>query len=151
MGTAISISFLVVFTSRQLTCFVCSERRTFANPVAVPARQRVTAVERTISIVTERLTLSPASGTSGSCFVEYLPGNGDGTFGTESLFAVQSDPAPIVIGDFNNDGNLDLAVANFLSNSLSVLLGNGTGSFQPAVNYPVGTNPIAITAGDPER
>jgi hypothetical protein len=121
---------------------------TFANPVAVPARQRVTAVGAADFNHDGKIDLVAGVGTSGSCFVEFLPGNGDGTFGTGSLFAVQSDPASIVIGDFNKDGNLDLAVANFLSNSLSVLLGNGVGSFQPAVNYPVGTNPIAITAGD---
>ena len=41
--------------------------------------------------------------------------------------------------DFNGDGNLDLAVANYNSGNVSVLLGNGNGTFQPAVFYTSGT------------
>jgi hypothetical protein len=43
----------------------------------------------------------------------------------------------VAVGDFNGDGICDLAVANESSNSVSVLLGNGDGTFQDAVNYPV--------------
>jgi hypothetical protein len=45
----------------------------------------------------------------------------------------------IAVADFNGDGHLDLAVANQLTNNVSVLLGNGDGTFQPAVNYPAGS------------
>ena len=38
------------------------------------------------------------------------------------------------MGDFNGDGKPDLAVAN-AGDAVSVLLGNGNGTFQPAVNY----------------
>ena len=43
---------------------------------------------------------------------------------------------------------LDLAVANCGSNDVSVLLGNGDGTFQPQVTYAVGSSPYAIVAGD---
>ncbi len=43
--------------------------------------------------------------------------------------------------DFNGDGKPDLAVANVLTRTVSVLLGNGDGTFQAAVNYGVGTDP----------
>jgi len=39
-------------------------------------------------------------------------------------------------------------VANFLSNSVSVLLGDGAGNFATAVNYPLGTKPISVAAAD---
>ena len=40
-------------------------------------------------------------------------------------------PNALVAGDFNGDGRTDLAVANYGSNDVSVLLGNGDGTFQP--------------------
>ena len=36
----------------------------------------------------------------------------------------------MAVGDFNGDGKADLAVANYSDNSVSVLLGNGDGTFQ---------------------
>ncbi len=51
-------------------------------------------------------------------------------------------------GDFTGDGRLDLAVANSGDNTVSVLLGNGDGTFQPQVTYAVGWRPDAIVAGD---
>ncbi len=44
------------------------------------------------------------------------------------------------MGDFNNDGNLDLAVTNSASNTVSVLLGNGDGTFQAATSTNVPQN-----------
>src|SRR2546427_336508 len=41
----------------------------------------------------------------------------------------------LAVGDFNRDGHSDLAVANRRSTNISVLLGNGDGTFQAAVNY----------------
>ena len=52
------------------------------------------------------------------------------------------------MGDFNGDGKLDLAVGNANDNNLSVLLGNGDGTLQTAVNYAVGATPAFVVAGD---
>src|SRR5207237_4216045 len=48
--------------------------------------------------------------------------------------------------DLNGDNKLDLAVAN--SVGVSVLFGNGDGTFQPAVSYATGANPESVAAGD---
>ncbi len=54
----------------------------------------------------------------------------------------------MAVGDFNGDGKADLAVANYSSNNVSVLLGNGNGTFQAAVNYAAGTSPCSVAVGD---
>jgi len=65
---------------------------------------------------------------------------GPGEFQTGKQFAVGVSPAAIAFGDVNNDGKQDLAVANLGSNSVSVLLGNGDGTFQAKKN--TGTVPV---------
>ena len=71
------------------------------------------------------------------------------------MFLDASDPAvaqnidAIAVGNFNRDGILDMAIANFESNSVAILLGNGAGGFTAAASSaPTGNNPIAIAAGD---
>ncbi len=84
--------------------------------------------------------------------VTVLLGKGDGTFSqaSGSPISVGSHPRAVAVGDFNDDGNLDLAVANGGSNTVTILLGNGDGTFTPASGSPiaVGTNPGAIAVGD---
>src|SRR5262249_39719993 len=46
------------------------------------------------------------------------------------------------------DGNLDLVVTNFGGGSVSVLLGNGDGTFQAPTSYAVGSQPDFVVAGD---
>jgi 6-phosphogluconolactonase (cycloisomerase 2 family) len=53
----------------------------------------------------------------------------------------------LVAADLNGDGKLDLAVADYSSSRVGVLLGNGDGTFLPAAAYTV-TNPGGIAAGD---
>ena len=58
--------------------------------------------------------------------------------------AVGTGPYGVAVGDFNGDGHADLAVANTDSNTVSILLGNGSGGFTPASGSPVavGTTPV---------
>src|SRR5262249_28317903 len=85
--------------------------------------------------------------------VSVLMGNGDGTFQPQVSYPVGSLPFSLVVGDFAGNGRLDLAVVNAglfpdNSGSVSVLLGNGDGTFQPQVSYPVGSLPFSLVAGD---
>src|SRR6516225_6414802 len=63
-------------------------------------------------------------------------------------FAAGVAPFSVAVGDFNGDGILDLAVANEGSNNVSVLLGNGDGTFQAAVNYTAANEPFSVAVGD---
>lgn len=83
--------------------------------------------------------------------VSVLINNGNGTFAGAVNYPVDFNPECIVIADFNGDGKLDLAIGNFFggptsSGTVSILLGNGNGTFQTAVNYAAGTpEDLAVT------
>jgi ankyrin repeat protein len=62
--------------------------------------------------------------------------------------AAGTDPQGVAVGDFNGDGKADLASANFKSNTVSVFLGNGDGTFLAKVDYTVGANPLSLAVAD---
>jgi hypothetical protein len=87
--------------------------------------------------------------------VAILLGNGDGTFRPPIIYPSGGiGPVSIQLADVNGDRKLDLLVANRGgspdgSGSVGVLLGNGDGSFQPAVTYgPTGGPALALAVGD---
>ena len=62
-------------------------------------------------------------------------------------YATDITPQDVTTTDFNGDGQLDLAVSTG-NNTISMLLGNGTGSFPTKTQYAVPGNPVAIVHGD---
>ena len=66
--------------------------------------------------------------------------NSDKSFRTPVSYEVGSGPNSVAVGDLNRDGILDLAAVNSADDSISVLIGNGDGTFQPQVVYPTGAN-----------
>lgn len=72
-------------------------------------------------------------------------------FRTHVDYAVGPAPFSVAIGDFNGDGYPDLAVVNSgagSSNGVSILLGNGDGTFKAHVDYPAGGSPHSVVAAD---
>src|SRR5262245_20439128 len=63
-------------------------------------------------------------------------------------FPVGNLPQAVVTADFNNDGHLDLATANYYDGDVSVLLGDGRGAFGAANDFIAGTNPVSLAVGD---
>jgi hypothetical protein len=65
--------------------------------------------------------------------VNVLLGKGDGTFAVPVRYSTGgSGEGQIAVGDFSGDGKLDIAVVNQADNTISLLLGNGNGTFQTA-------------------
>lgn len=88
----------------------------------------------------------------GSNNITVLLGNGSGGFtaATNSPFSVGTHPYSIVVADFNADGKVDIATANYGSNNATVLLGDGTGGFSAATGSPfaTGSSPAWLAAGN---
>jgi len=70
------------------------------------------------------------------------------SFGAATNFPVGSSPRSVASGDLNGDGKPDLAAANFSSDNVSILLGDGSGAFGAAANFAAGSNPSSIAIGD---
>jgi hypothetical protein len=77
-------------------------------------------------------------------------GTGKGTFGQATLYPAGPYPIRLKAGDFNGDGNADVAVTQDSSTDVFVLLGTGTGSLGPPVTSTVGPNssPLDIAVAD---
>ncbi|MHB1839379.1 MAG: beta strand repeat-containing protein [Acidobacteriaceae bacterium] len=80
--------------------------------------------------------------------VGVMLGNGNGTFGAQTLYSVGKHPYSIAVGDLNHDGSPDIVVANETDGTVSVLLNNGSGGFGTASTYTVGRLPTGVAIGD---
>jgi hypothetical protein len=81
-----------------------------------------------------------------------LLGNGDGTFQQATLFSAGVRPHDVVVGDFNNDGNPDVAaIVGDFGGFVSVLLGTGDGRIGDGRNFLAGPSPECIAIADFDR
>ncbi|MCI0684527.1 MAG: FG-GAP-like repeat-containing protein, partial [Gemmataceae bacterium] len=91
--------------------------------------------------------------TQGGDQVSVLLGNADGTFQAPRQYAVGAGQAAIsvrepVVADFTGDGILDIVVPNYFSADISLLIGNGDGTFQPQRRFDAVYKANSAAAGD---
>lgn len=93
---------------------------------------------------------APGGGTSNVVFFQVTSPATQVSLSASSA-TVSSNPLALATADFNGDRNKDLAVSNEGSNTVSILLGNGNGTFQSHVDYATGAEPAGMAAGDFNR
>jgi hypothetical protein len=134
------------------------------SPTSLATAQFTTSGHNDL-VVTEQSSISGNAG-----IVQVLLGNGDGTF-TQAIgspYAAGNTPAFVTTGDFNQDGVIDLAVANsgppttasngaqVTGNSVSIYFGNvnpnqarsGNGTFTFQASYAAGNEPTSLAVAD---
>ena len=89
-------------------------------------------------------------GSSMGTTVSVLLNSGDGTFEPATDYSVGSYPSCVVVADFTGDGKADVAVADSYGAgpAVSLLVGLGDGTFQPASNFPCPDGASQLAIGD---
>src|SRR5204862_405826 len=92
-----------------------------------------------VAVTAKTFTLTVPAGTA-------CAGTSVFTNGTDAT--VGTGPRSIALGDFNNDGKQDIAVANNGSSTVSIRLGDGAGGFSGKTEVSVGSAPYSVVVGD---
>jgi phospholipase C len=145
-GTGITSSSIVNWNGTPLVSKATGKRILQGT---VPSANIASAGTAVITVTTP----GPGGGTSTAAFLPITTPAASVSFAPQSI-GVGTGPQGIVIGDFNRDGIMDLAVADQGTtsggSSISILLGNGDGTFSPGatLSLPTGSLPGPMVAGD---
>jgi hypothetical protein len=95
--------------------------------------------------------LDIAVANSGTNNISILLGKGGGTFSSQVTYSTgtNSQPSSVAVGDFNNDHQLDIVIANFGAHNIGILFGNGDGTFTNQTTVSTRpSRPLWVTVGD---
>jgi hypothetical protein len=141
----------IAATYGEVSVFLGNGDGTFRKPYNYEAGTNPGFVVTAAFRNTRNLDLAATNGQFASNNVAVLLGNGDGTFGSAQFYSTPGIVYGIAVGDFNGDGKPDLATVSYVDGGVpvaSVFLGNGDGTFQPAINTQTSATPAALAVGD---
>src|SRR5690606_36229676 len=87
-----------------------------------------------------------SNGSSGN--ITIFKNNGNGTFAPYQDYSFSGSPYQSVVGDFDRDGDMDIAVARYTLNWVTVIYNDGNGNFGGDTHFNVGTGPTHIAVSD---
>ncbi|CAF1003793.1 unnamed protein product [Adineta steineri] len=108
-----------------------------ASPSAISSSSSTTTSSSTSTSTTTSTTSKTTSTTTACNF-----------FLNQTTYSVGLQPMSVAVADVNSDNKPDIVVANQGSNTVSVLLNAGSGTFNAATNYTVGGNPFSVAVVD---
>lgn len=147
----IDLAVASVYPPSQVQVFLGNGDGTFEPPVSYDVGSGSGPIVAEDVNRDGRIDLVVVNGADDS--VSVLLGNGDGTFQSAMNFATPQGPMALVLGDFDDDGKIDIATADVSSKQgvclcVSVLLGNGDGTFQePPIITPLSVTPQSMASG----
>jgi hypothetical protein len=100
---------------------------------------------------TDMAIVRDAAGDENNDVIEVILANGSGGFGARNSYQLGRTSVEADVGDCNNDGRLDLFVANNLSADVTILTGNGNGTFNVSAPRFVNGSPKSLTVADFDR
>ncbi|MFM7097556.1 MAG: FG-GAP repeat domain-containing protein [Gemmataceae bacterium] len=117
-------------------------------PTGTVANGTIASVTGSGANYTVNVTGITGTGTLGLNLVDLPTITALPSFATQTTFASGNNPKSLTLGDVNGDGKLDLVTTNNNSNgTVSVLLGNGDGTFKSQQTFATGSFPYSITLG----
>lgn len=139
---------LAAFITNDLMVFLGKGDGTFRTGTSYPVGAEPWSVA--VADFNDDGLLDLAVADYGSSSIGILLGNGDGTFQPENESTLSIAPTVMAAGDFNGDRNVDLATVDAGSSCfcVSILLGNGDGSFQAPISVRPPVTPSSLGVGD---
>jgi len=138
-GTGFASDAVVNFNGTALTT-------TFVTSSELTATVKSTNIAKTGTVTVTVTNPGTGGGTSNTAYFEVIKAGFTAAF-SKLDYPTDTGPQDVTTADFNGDGILDLALPT-TNNTVSVLLGTGTGSFGTNVQYGVTGHPVAIIHGD---
>ena len=152
-GRAESVRLILIVCACALAAAAATPSASFVAPKIFPQTTTPIALVAADFNNDGKLDLAMLSYSLGETgCVCIILGNGDGTFQPAKTNPIPLNPGGsgyLAVGDFNGDGNVDIAAVN--EETVEIFLGNGDGTFQTPTGYSAGNNTISVAVGDFNR